>query len=238
MRFAQEEKELFISTGRAARYLSVHVTTLQRWDREGKLSPRRLPSGHRRYSVRELDDFMRQGLAVEDSPRFDDGQPRAETTAVIYCRFPGLHPGSGGEVESRIRSLARKAESMGLHVSKVITEVGSGVDDDRKGLNDLLDFVSENPGTVVVVKSRNHLATVGWGFLRRFLDTQGCRVVEAASAHGTAEKELLYDDIMNLADRLRTMVNTGPAKDRQDEAGASARTSVDNEHSEGSAGMP
>lgn len=220
MRFTRDEKEMLISTGRAASYLSVHVTTLQRWDREGKLRPRRLPSGHRRYSVRELDEFMRMGLHKEESAVNREEVTEGETGAVIYCRFPGLHPGTEAEVESRVGSLAGKAESMGLCVRKVITDVGSGVDEDRGGLNELLNYISENPGTCVVVKSKNQLATVGWNFLKRFLDTQGCRIVETDSAPGSSEKELLYDDIMNLADRLRNMVAGRPGNSRRCEVSA------------------
>ncbi|WP_209316265.1 MerR family transcriptional regulator [Haematospirillum jordaniae] len=44
----------YVSVGRAAALLGVSVSTLRRWEREGKLLPERTASGHRRYALSRL----------------------------------------------------------------------------------------------------------------------------------------------------------------------------------------
>lgn len=48
----------FVPIAEAAKILSVSKGTLHRWDREGLLSPARLPNGHRRYSVAKLREIL------------------------------------------------------------------------------------------------------------------------------------------------------------------------------------
>lgn len=48
-----EEDEL-LATSAAAEILGVHAQTLRRYEREGLISARRLPSGQRRYRMGDL----------------------------------------------------------------------------------------------------------------------------------------------------------------------------------------
>ena len=42
----------------AARYLRVSMFTLSKMDKEGGLAPYRTPGGHRRYSLRMLNQYL------------------------------------------------------------------------------------------------------------------------------------------------------------------------------------
>lgn len=44
----------FVSIGEAAHVLGVSITTLRRWEREGKLVPEHTQGGHRRYDLAQL----------------------------------------------------------------------------------------------------------------------------------------------------------------------------------------
>jgi excisionase family DNA binding protein len=48
----------FVAPGIAASLLGVSRTTLIRWEAEGKISPRRLFGGHRRYLLSELRSVL------------------------------------------------------------------------------------------------------------------------------------------------------------------------------------
>lgn len=53
------EDTYLMRIGEAAKYLGVHIETLRRWDRSGKLRARRLPGGGRRYSKSELEALIK-----------------------------------------------------------------------------------------------------------------------------------------------------------------------------------
>ena len=51
----------YLTVGSAAEYLGVHPDSLRRWDRDGKLKPRRHPiNNFRLYLRRDLDIFLAQ----------------------------------------------------------------------------------------------------------------------------------------------------------------------------------
>ena len=56
----------YLGIGEAAKMLGVSIPTLRRWDKEGKLTAVRTPSGHRRYPTDEVSSFNPLGL--KESP--------------------------------------------------------------------------------------------------------------------------------------------------------------------------
>lgn len=51
-----EVKGVLLKVSDVAKYLGVSISTMHRWEREGKIKPSRTPGGQRRY---ETDDLMR-----------------------------------------------------------------------------------------------------------------------------------------------------------------------------------
>lgn len=49
--------EELLKIGKAAEYLQVSEDTLRLWDKAGKLKPIKTAGGHRRYSIKQLDEF-------------------------------------------------------------------------------------------------------------------------------------------------------------------------------------
>jgi predicted site-specific integrase-resolvase len=43
-----------VKVGEASEILGVSISTLRRWDKEGKLKPEKTASGHRRYDIAKL----------------------------------------------------------------------------------------------------------------------------------------------------------------------------------------
>ena len=61
------ERKKTVGIGRAAQLLEVHPNTLRKWADEGLVPFLRLPSGHRRFVVEELEAF-RRGMVHEPEP--------------------------------------------------------------------------------------------------------------------------------------------------------------------------
>ncbi len=56
-----------LTRSEAAKLKGVSVSTLRRWESEGKLIPERTANGHRRYTVVGIDNNMRQVFFGEDA---------------------------------------------------------------------------------------------------------------------------------------------------------------------------
>lgn len=47
----------------AATLLNVHPETLRRWERAGRITPERTPTGHRRYIRADVEALLERGAA-------------------------------------------------------------------------------------------------------------------------------------------------------------------------------
>lgn len=66
------ERQLVFTSSQAARYLGVSLATIRRWADAGHLSCYRTPGSQRRFSRRQLDDF----IASMQRPGHSDGYDR------------------------------------------------------------------------------------------------------------------------------------------------------------------
>ena len=53
-----EEEMIILTAKEAAEYLRVSLYTLRKMEKEGGLMPFRTPGGHRRYSLKMLDEYL------------------------------------------------------------------------------------------------------------------------------------------------------------------------------------
>jgi excisionase family DNA binding protein len=54
-----QDQARLLNVGRAAAYLGVSAASLRKWSNDGLVPVYRTPGGQRRYSVSDLDEFMR-----------------------------------------------------------------------------------------------------------------------------------------------------------------------------------
>ena len=63
----RQSSRLGLSTSEAARHLGVSLSTVRRWSDAGHLRGYRTPGGQRRFTVEQLDEFLRS--LEQDSSR-------------------------------------------------------------------------------------------------------------------------------------------------------------------------
>lgn len=126
------------SIGEASKALGVSITTLRRWELQGKLIPERTQSGHRRYDLAQLKP--EQFHVSSDERR-----------TIAYARVS-----SQGQKDD----LERQKQVLELYCAKqgwtfeVIADLGSGMNYYKKGLKRLLnEVVSGRLGRLVITHS-------------------------------------------------------------------------------------
>jgi excisionase family DNA binding protein len=137
----------YLSIGEAALVLGVAVSTLRRWESEGRLAPNhRTFGGHRRYELTSLQQLI--------SPEIKDIQ-----RVVGYARVSS-HDQKGDLVRQAQRlkdwGLAQNIESM-----EVIEDLGSGLNYKKKGLKKLLRMIAHQQISHLVVMHKDRLLRFG-----------------------------------------------------------------------------
>ena len=156
-----------LTSKEAGKKLGVHPATMRRWADEGRVSYVRTPGGHRRY---DIDEFL--GVS--------------EPTTVCYCRVSSA---------KQRDDLNRQVEFMQSRypVAEVITDIGSGLNFERRGLLSLLDRLHDGEKLTVVVAYRDRLARFGVELIEHLIEQNGGELVVLKGITHSPQEELAED---------------------------------------------
>lgn len=170
-----------MSTGRAAAYLGRNVKTLQRWDREGTLTPAgRTGTGRRAYTQAQLDEFL--GRQV---------RPVGPERIIIYCRVSST--AQKPDLKNQRRVLEEFCTARGLAGAEFVEEVGGGLNFGRKRFLEIMDAVSRREVKTLVVAHKDRLVRFGYVWFERHCQQHGCDVLVLNNETLSSEQEMVQD---------------------------------------------
>lgn len=157
-----------------AKRIGVTRFTAHRWFREGKIpGAYQLPSGL---------------IYVPDSI-FDSEKPASKGLTVVYARVSSLEQRTTN-LETQAERLTQYAIANGWVVDRVIKEVGSGLNDERKKLMDLLR--SDAKIDRIIVEHKDRLTRFGFNYLQILADKSGFEIV-VVNPTMTDQDDLMQD---------------------------------------------
>ncbi|EQD74765.1 transposon, resolvase, partial [mine drainage metagenome] len=101
------------------------VQTVRRWEREGKLTAKRLPSGHRYCDESDIRRML-------------GGAPASRAT-VVSCRVS--RAGQKDDRASQVEAMEMYGRGAGLAADEWVQEIGGGMHFKRQRFLDLLDRI-------------------------------------------------------------------------------------------------
>lgn len=167
----------------AAEYVGASPVTLQRWDRQGKLSAQRTGTGRRYYTKDQLDEFL--GRPQEN---------KSSGVVVLYARVSSY--GQKEDLQRQIEHLKSKAESMGFEDYVVLSDIGSGMNYNRKNWNKILD--PNFPVSFLLVSYKDRFVRFGYEWFASLLKSQGTKVIVTDSSPTLSPEQELVDDLISI----------------------------------------
>ncbi len=183
-------KDVYVSAKHIQQSYKISSQTLRNWACEGKLEHVSCGNGGKRlYSVNHL----RTLLGV--TPINNTLMPAETKAGIIYARVSSPAQKQAGDLQRQIDQLQLHYPSY-----RLIQDVGSGLNFKRKGLLTLLDLVSSNMVSEIVVLHKDRLCRFGLELLEYVFKKAGVKLVvfnnnENAPNSSSAE---LADDIISI----------------------------------------
>jgi len=111
--------------GEFAKKVNRTINTLRAWDKSGKLTAKRTPSGHRYYTDEDFNAVL--GISV----------PEIERKVVIYARVSSH--GQKKDLASQKLALEQFCIASGRQISVILTDIGSGLNVGSRLIVNLFD---------------------------------------------------------------------------------------------------
>ena len=162
--------------------LNVTVRTLQKWDREGKLKASRTPTNQRYYTQEQINEYLGKKNRISDN-------------IVIYCRVSSNS--QKPDLKSQIEFLRQYANAKGYIVDEIITDIGSGLNYNRKKWNELLEKIQEKRISKVIVSHKDRFIRFGYEWFEKFVESCGC-TIEVVNNETTSPQEEMIQDLVSI----------------------------------------
>ena len=171
-----------LAISEAAAVLGVSVTTLRRWEKEGKLASERTRAGHRRYNLSKIKPGL---LLAED----------VTIKTIAYARVSSHDQRADLERQKQVLEFycARQGWTY-----EVVADLGSGMNYHKKGLKRLLnDILSDKIGRLVI-SHKDKLLRFGAELVFAICAAKNVEVVILNQGEDTTFEEDLAEDVLEI----------------------------------------
>lgn len=179
-------KDRYVGGKQASEIIGVHQRTLYKWADDGKIDMKRTPGGKRMYNV---DKYMRDNDDLEIKKN------------IIYARVS-----SAKQSEDLTRQVQHLAGLFPDH--EIITDIGSGINLDRRGLRQILDLAIRGQIAQVVVAHKDRLARFGYSLIESIIrDYSGGRIIIVDRQEDIEPQEELVEDVLAIMNVFMARMN-------------------------------
>jgi len=175
--------ERFVGIGEAAAVLGVSITTLRRWEAEGRLIAEHTPGGHRRYDLAKLRP---EQFRVAEA---------AKRKTIAYARVSS---------QDQKEDLERQRQVLELYCARqgwtfeVIADLGSGMNYQKRGLKRLLAVILDEEVGRLVITHKDRLLRFGTELVFAICEAKGVEVVILNQGEDTTFEEDLAKDVLEI----------------------------------------
>ena len=170
----------YYSIGEFANRIGKTIQTLRNWDKKNILKPSHVTQGGTRYySQEQLNHFL--GLKSEK---------QINKKIVGYCRVSSHK--QKDDLERQIENVKTYMYAKGYQF-EIITDIGSGINYNKKGLNQLIDMVTNSEVEKIVVLYKDRLIRFGYELIENLCNKFGTTIEIIDNTEKMGEQELVED---------------------------------------------
>ena len=185
--------EEYVSGQRASELLGVHQRTLYQWDKKKLIETIRTPGGKRLYNVKK---YQEQNNKNESNFKVVNNKEINELyqnrNKIIYARVSSL--GQKEDLERQINFLKNKYPSY-----KLISDIGSGMNLNRKGLRSIIDKAIKGEIEEIVIVHKDRLCRFGYELIEDIITkySKG-KITILEETEKKEPKEELVEDVLQI----------------------------------------
>lgn len=170
-----------LSIYEASQIMGVAVSTMRRWEAEGRFIPERTKGGHRRYDRETLLNFKYHKENVK--------------LTIGYCRVSSSDQKE--DLNRQVRTVSEYCAAKGYQF-KIIQDLGSGLNYNKKGLKELVELICHKQIDRVVINYKDRLIRFGYEIIEQLCLINDVELEIINHSEGKDYEEELVEDVLSV----------------------------------------
>lgn len=166
----------------ASDILGVSISTLRRWEKEGKITSSKTSGGHRRYSIEDLAKYNKKPV-------------KSSRLTIAYCRVSSAD--QKGDLARQVENVSQYCIAKGYSF-KVIEDLGSGINYNKKGLKELITLIQSNQVERIVVNYKDRLIRFGFEMLEQICQFHNVEIDIINHTEDKSYEQELVEDMLSI----------------------------------------
>lgn len=168
----------FVPGAKAAEITGLNIATLRRYADDGKIECVRTPGGVRRYNIEKY---------IRDRGNMQTIDPIIDKVSVCYCRVSTY--GQSDDLDRQVTYMSEKYPTF-----LMITDIGSGINFERKGLQKIIDYAITGKLEKLAIGYKDRLCRIGYPLIEYILvKYSNTEIIVDADKHETVNEEIAND---------------------------------------------
>lgn len=181
---------MLLTQAQACKELNITRGTILNWEKKGLLKPYRTSGKHRRYELTELHRL----LGIENS----DGTQSTTKKCVVYCRVSTKKQADTGNLQRQIDRVVDYAKKEGYQVEKTYSEIASGINENRRELIKMLDYLKKQEVEYLIVEYKDRLARFGFNYIQKMCEAVNVKIIVLEDVQDKDINQEMAEDIISI----------------------------------------
>lgn len=169
----------YYTIGEFAKKTGLSIPTLRNWDTNGKLKPGYVSSGgHRYYSEEQLNRLI--GIKLDKQEKITIGYARVSSNK------------QKDDLKRQVENIRTYMIAKGYRF-EIIEDIGSGINYNKKGLNELINKITNREVDKIVILYKDRLLRFGFELVENLCKKYGTEIEIIDNTERSEEQELVED---------------------------------------------
>lgn len=193
----KDAERKYISIGEASVYTGLSQDTLRRYFKQGKVMGFTSAGGQRRFEVKSLSELCSVNLQSDKIHEMGVEQPKRKKS-IIYARVSSKK--QADDLERQIQYIQSELEQRGQKIDdyEIISDIGSGINFNKKGTDILLDYAMSRTIKEVVVANRDRLSRFGFDLFKAIIKKSGGKLTVLNDGENKSSEQELAEDLLSI----------------------------------------
>lgn len=167
------------STGQFGNLIKKSVKTLQRWDRDGILSPDLYsPKGHRLYSHKQYLDYFNNNKIIKRK-------------IILYARVSSR--AQKNDLIQQIDFIKKFSFNQGKIFDEIYSDIGSGLNYKRKYFLKLIDEITNGLIDEIIIAHKDRLIRFGFELIENLCEKYNTKIIIINDENLSPTEEMTQD---------------------------------------------